>query len=279
MRTLTGAVAVITGAGSGIGRALALRLARERCDLAIADIDPAGLAETAVKARASRINVSTHAVDVADRVAMTEFRDAVLGAHGRVNLLVNNAGVVLLGNVTELTLDEIAWLMGINFWGVVHGIKLFLPVLQQQADAHIVNLSSIFGIVAPPGNAPYAASKFAVRGFSEALGHELALARSKVKVTTVHPGGIRTPIAARARLAAAVGEARRSDAVARFEKMARTSPEAAAERILRGVLAGEKRVLIGGDARLLDALQRLLPTRYEAVLQRLWGRDIKVPKR
>jgi short-subunit dehydrogenase len=152
-------------------------------------------------------------------------------------------------------------------------------VLQQQADAHIVNLSSVFGIIAPPGNAPYAASKFAVRGFSEALGHELALARSKVKVTTVHPGGIRTPIATRARVGAAVGEARRSDAVAHFDKMARTSPEAAAERILRGILAGEKRVLIGGDARFLDALQRLLPTRYEAVLQRLWGRDIREPKR
>jgi short-subunit dehydrogenase len=279
MRTLTGAVAVITGAGSGIGRALALRLARERCDLAIADINAAGLAETAVKARASRINVSTHVVDVADRAAMTEFRDAVLHAHGRANLLVNNAGVALLGNVTELTLDEIAWLMGINFWGVVHGIKLFLPTLQQQADAHIVNLSSIFGLIAPPGNAPYAASKFAVRGFSEALGHELAFARSKVKVTTVHPGGIRTPIAARARVAAAVDEARRSDAAARFDKAARTSPEAAAERILRGILAGEKRVLIGSDARLIDALQRLLPTRYGAVLQRLWGREMRERKR
>ena len=275
MRTLTGAVAVITGAGSGIGRALALRFARERCDLALADIDGAGLAETAVKARASRINVSTHTVDVADRVAMTEFRDAVLGAHGRANLLVNNAGVALMGNVTELTLDDMAWLMGVNFWGVIHGIKLFLPVLQQQADAHIVNLSSVFGIIAPPGNAPYAASKFAVRGFSEALAHELALARSKIKVTTVHPGGIRTAIAARARVAGAVGEARRSEAVGRFDKMARTSPEAAAERILRGILANEKRVLIGGDARFIDALQRLLPTRYGAVLERLWGRDGK----
>jgi short-subunit dehydrogenase len=279
MRSLTGAVAVITGAGSGIGRALALRLARERCDLALADIDAAGLAETAVKARASRINVSTHAVDVADRAAMAEFRDAVLRAHSRVNLVVNNAGVALLGNVAELSLDEIAWLMGVNFWGVVHGIKLFLPVLMQQADAHIVNLSSVFGIIAPPGNAPYAASKFAVRGFSEALGYELELARSKVKVTTVHPGGIRTPIAARARVGAAVGEARRSDALARFEQMARTSPEAAAERILRGILANEKRVLIGGDARFLDGLQRLLPTRYQAVLQRLWGEKVREKRR
>jgi len=273
MRTLNGAVGVITGAGSGIGRALALRLARERCDLAIADIDAAGLAETAVKARASRINLSTHVVDVADRAAMAEFRDGVLRAHGRVNLLVNNAGVALLGNVTELTLDEIAWLMGVNFWGVVHGIKLFLPVLQQQGDAHIVNLSSVFGIIAPPGNAPYAASKFAVRGFSEALSHELALARSKVKVTTVHPGGIRTAIAARARVGAAVGDARRTEAVTRFDQMARTSPEAAAERILRGILHDEKRVLISSDARFLDVVQRLLPTRYDRVLQRLWGRE------
>src|SRR5260370_7525002 len=126
---------------------------------------------------------------------MEEFRDAVLREHGRVALLVNNAGVAMIGTVAELGLDDIAWLLGINFWGVVHGVKLFLPVLQQQYDAHIVNLSSIFGIIAPPGQAAYAASKFAVRGFSEALRHELAAAGSTVKVSVVHPGGVRTPIA------------------------------------------------------------------------------------
>jgi NADP-dependent 3-hydroxy acid dehydrogenase YdfG len=173
MRALAGTVAVVTGAASGIGRALALRLAQEGCMLALGDIDAAGLAESADAIRQIGVRVSTHQVDVSDAAAMEQFRDAVLREHGRVALLVNNAGVAIAGTVAELSLDDIAWLIGINFWGVVHGAKLFLPVLQQQYDAHIVNISSIFGIVAPPGQAAYAASKFAVRGFSEALRHEL----------------------------------------------------------------------------------------------------------
>src|SRR6185312_9673842 len=172
MRALAGTVAVVTGAASGIGRALALRLAQEGCMLALGDVDAAGLAESAAAIRQIGVRVSTHQVDVSDAAAMEAFRDAVLREHGRVALLVNNAGVAIAGTVAELSLDDIAWLIGINFWGVVHGVKLFLPVLQQQYDAHIVNLSSIFGIVAPPGQAAYAASKFAVRGFSEALRHE-----------------------------------------------------------------------------------------------------------
>jgi NAD(P)-dependent dehydrogenase (short-subunit alcohol dehydrogenase family) len=211
MRALAGTVAVVTGAASGIGRALALRLAQEGCMLALGDLDDAGLADSAAAARAIGVRVSTHQVDVSDPMAMEEFRDAVLREHGRVTLLVNNAGVAMIGTVTELGLDDIAWLMGINFWGVVHGVKVFLPVLQQQYDAHIVNLSSIFGIVAPPGQAAYAASKFAVRGFSEALRHELAAAGSTVKVSVVHPGGIATPIAANARAAAGVSNSRRSE--------------------------------------------------------------------
>jgi NAD(P)-dependent dehydrogenase (short-subunit alcohol dehydrogenase family) len=271
MRALAGTVAVVTGAASGIGRALALRLAQEGCMLALGDLDDAGLADSAAAARAIGVRVSTHQVDVSDPMAMEEFRDAVLREHGRVALLVNNAGVAMIGTVTELGLDDIAWLMGINFWGVVHGVKVFLPVLQQQYDAHIVNLSSIFGIVAPPGQAAYAASKFAVRGFSEALRHELAAAGSTVKVSVVHPGGIATPIAANARAAAGVSNSRRRELIARFAQVARTTPEAAAARIVRGILKDEKRILIGRDARYLDCVQRLFPASYWRIAARRWG--------
>ena len=267
MRELAGKVAVVTGAASGIGRALALRLARERCDLALADIDAGRLAGTAADARRLGVSVSLHGVDVANRDAMAAFRDAVLKTHGRAELLVNNAGVALMGTVAQVSLEDIEWLMDVNFWGVVHGVKLFLPVLRQQAEAHIVNLSSIFGIIAPPGQAPYCASKFAVRGFTEALRHELA--GSTIRVSTVHPGGIRTPIAANARAAAGVGNAERAQAIAHFDKLARTLPDDAAERIVRGIRRDEPRILIGGDARLLDRLQRLFPTRYWQILGRL----------
>ncbi|HYM04202.1 MAG TPA: SDR family oxidoreductase [Stellaceae bacterium] len=267
MRHLAGKVAVVTGAASGIGRSLALRLARERCALALADIDGGRLAETAAAARKEGVVVSTHGVDVADRDAMTAFRDAVVKEHGRAELLVNNAGVALIGSVGQVELADIDWLMGINFWGVLHGVKLFLPLLQQQPEAHIVNLSSIFGVIAPPGQAAYCASKFAVRGFTEALRHELA--GSPVKVSTVHPGGIRTPIAANARAAQSIGNAERSELVAHFDKIARTSPERAAERIVQGILRDEKRILIGADARFLDRVQRLFPVGYWQVLGRL----------
>jgi short-subunit dehydrogenase len=271
MRALAGTVAVVTGAASGIGRALALRLAQEGCMLALGDVDTARLAESAAAVRQIGVRVSAHQVDVSDAAAMEEFRDAVLREHGRVALLVNNAGVAMIGTVAELSLDDIAWLMGVNFWGMVHGVKLFLPVLQQQYDAHIVNLSSIFGIIAPPGQSAYAASKFAVRGFSEALRHELAAAGSTVKLSVVHPGGIRTQIAASARAAAGVSNTRRSQGIARFDAIARTTPEAAAERIVRGILKDEKRILIGGDARFLDYVQRLLPASYWRIAGRNLG--------
>jgi short-subunit dehydrogenase len=271
MRELEGTVAVVTGAGSGIGRALALRLARAQCELALADIDAARLADTASEVRKNGTRVSTHGVNVADRQAMAAFRDAVLKEHGRVQLLINNAGVALAGTVAELSLEEIEWLIGINFWGVVHGVKLFLPILEQQPEAHIVNISSIFGVIAPPGQAPYCASKFAVRGFSEALRHELALMGNRIKVSTVHPGGVRTSIAANARAAASVSNARRSDMIARFERAVRTTPEAAAERIVQGILRDEPRILIGSDARFLDRLQRLFPVRYWSIISRFWA--------
>jgi short-subunit dehydrogenase len=266
MRALAGAVAVVTGAASGIGRALALRLAREGCELALADINVEALAAVAMEAGAAGRRVSTHRVDVSSREAMTAFRDAVLAAHGRVDLVINNAGVALIGAVAQLSLDDIEWLIGINFWGVVHGTMLFLPHLKERPEAHIVNLSSIFGIIAPPGQSAYCASKFAVRGFSEALRHELA--GSSVKISVVHPGGIRTPIAENARAGASVGEKQRRQLLARFAAMARTSPEAAADRIVQGIRRNERRILIGGDARFLDRVQRLFPARYWQVLNR-----------
>src|SRR5512139_118984 len=165
-------VAVITGAGSGIGRALAKRFAQEGiAGIAIADVNREGLEETA--AMLGDAKVSTHVVDVSDRAAMAAFVDAVIGEHGRVSHVINNAGVALGGTLKEVSLDEIEWLMGVNFWGVVHGTKLFMPHLEKEPEAHIVNISSLFGFVAPPGQAAYCASKFAVRGFTEVLRHEL----------------------------------------------------------------------------------------------------------
>jgi NAD(P)-dependent dehydrogenase (short-subunit alcohol dehydrogenase family) len=275
MQKLEGAVAVVTGAASGIGRSLALCLARAGCQLALADIDAGGLGETVAAARQAGSRATAHRVDVAALDQMTAFRDAVLGEHGSVDLLINNAGVALLGTVEEVSLDDIRWVVDINFWGVVHGAKLFLPALKQRPEAHIVNISSVFGLIAPSGNAAYCASKFAVRGFSESLAHELA--GSNVRVSTVHPGGIRTPIVTHARAAAGIGNARRDDVITRFEQAARTSPDAAAERILRGIRRNEKRILIGGDARFLDRLQRLLPVRYWNVLGRLFPSDAATP--
>jgi short-subunit dehydrogenase len=186
--------------------------------------------------------------------------------HGRVTLLINNAGVSLHGDFEEISSDDFRWLMDINFWGTVYGVRHFLPMLKRESRAHIVNLSSVFGLIAPAGQAPYAASKFAVRGFTEALRHELE--GSNVFVSCVHPGGIRTAIARHSRLGAGTPAARREENIARFERLARTPPEAAAARILRGVEHREPRILIGSDAYLIDSLQRLRPATYWKSLAR-----------
>lgn len=180
--------------------------------------------------------------------------------HGHVDILINNAGVALFGDVEGVSLVDIEWLMAVNFWGVVYGIKHFLPVLKQQPTAHIVNLSSVFGIIAPPGQAAYAASKFAVRGLSEALRHEPE--GTNVHVSTVHPGGIRTAIAQSGRVGAGANLSRHNQEAALFEGLSRASPERAADRLVRGMLRAEPRILIGRDAWQMDLIQHLLPARY-----------------
>jgi NAD(P)-dependent dehydrogenase (short-subunit alcohol dehydrogenase family) len=263
-------VAVVTGAASGIGRALAVRLAQEGAALAIADIKAAELNETVgilERAGVPRNKVSSHIVDVSDKGRVAEFAREVVDAHGGAHLLINNAGVGLFGLVEQLSIEDIEWLMGINFWGVVHGVKHFLPILRRQPRGHIVNISSVFGIVGPVGHSAYAASKFAVRGFTEALRHELA--GGPVKVSVVHPGGVKTNIANYARTGAEADRAAIEKERAIFNRAARTSPEAAAERIVRGVLRDEERILIGIDAWMIDRIQRWAPVKYWKLFEKV----------
>jgi NAD(P)-dependent dehydrogenase (short-subunit alcohol dehydrogenase family) len=266
MSFLRDGVVVVTGAGSGIGRGLARQLAVAGSALALADIDEAGLQQTAASLIERGVKLTTHIVDVSDESTMQGFAKDVVAQHGRVTLLINNAGVALHGRFEEISLDDLRWLMDINFWGVVYGVKYFLPLLKNEPRAHIVNISSVFGIVAPAGQSAYSASKFAVRGFTEALRHELE--GTPVFVSCVHPGGIRTPIARRARLGAHTPPASRDEAVARFDRLTPTMPDAAAARILQGVERREPRILIGRDARGIDVLQRLRPGTYWKTLAR-----------
>jgi len=272
---LKGGVAVVTGAGSGIGRALAHRLAIEKMSLALADVNEHGLGGTALelaeRVGEKKLSVSTHIVNVADAAGMEAFASNVLQRHGRVTLLINNAGVALQGNFEEITLADLEWLMGINFWGVVYGVRNFLPALRQQPRAHIVNLSSIYGLIAPAGQTAYCASKFAVRGFTEALLHELA--GTTVGVSCIHPGGVKTPIAKNARVGAGVHSSIRDLNLARFDLHAVLPPEAAADRIVRGVKRNEPRILVGDDAIRIDRLQRLFPVRYWKMLLKQYEKE------
>jgi len=269
-----GTAAAITGAASGIGRALALELAARGCDLALADLDDAGLESVAKEISVTRgRRVTVRRVDVADGKQIEEFAQAAIAEFPALSIVINNAGVALLGQFDEFDDAQMAWLMGINFWGVVYGTRAFLPHLRSRSQAHIVNISSIFGIVAPAGQSAYSASKFAVRGFSEALRHELAMNGSPVRLSVVHPGGIATNIARNARTGVQVRDAVSAAEVGdRFAKLARTSPAAAAQRIIRGIERNEPRILIGADARLLDLIQRIRPATYWAALARTFNR-------
>jgi short-subunit dehydrogenase len=280
MTAINGSAAAVTGAASGIGRALALELAARGCDLALADRDEAGLLEVAAEiGKAGARKVTTHRVDVADVKQIQDFADAATSAHPKLNIVINNAGVALLGNFNEVEQAQMDWLFNINFWGVVHATRAFLPHLAQQPAAHIVNLSSIFGIIAPPGQTAYSAAKFAVRGFSESLRHELKTANSPVRLSVVHPGGVATNIVRNSRSGTGVTDnARRADSIERFEAMAITQPAAAAQRIITGVEKNEPRILIGGDARFMDLLQRLLPVSYWSIMARRLEKRTTVAK-
>ncbi|QEY62212.1 SDR family NAD(P)-dependent oxidoreductase [Metapseudomonas lalkuanensis] len=270
MKSFENKVAAVTGAGSGIGRALACALARQGCHLALADVNTDGLAETAAMARKLGVQVTETRVDVANRDAVHAWAEQVVLDHGRVNLVFNNAGVAHAGTVDGSDYSEYEWIMNINFWGVVYGTKAFLPHLKASGEGHVVNVSSVFGLFAQPGMSAYNATKFAVRGFTESLRQELDMEGCGVSASCVHPGGIRTNIAKTARmndsLAKVTGQ-ESSRARQQFnDQLLRTSPDKAAAVILRGVLRDSRRILIGADAWALDGMQRLLPTLYQRLV-------------
>jgi short-subunit dehydrogenase len=276
MTMIRGAAAAVTGAANGIGRALALQLAARGCDLALADRDEAGLKAVAAEI-GGHTKVSVHNLDVGEPTQIADFAQAATSAHRKLNILVNNAGVALVGHFHEVEQAQMDWLFNINFWGTVRTARAFLPHLSRQAEAHIVNLSSVFGIIAPPGQTAYSASKFAVRGFSEGLRHELQMANSPVRISVVHPGGIATDIVRNSRTGAHISDhnARRNEAIERFARAARTSPEAAASRIIEGIEKNRLRILIGNDARFIDIVQRLRPASYWAPLARQFEKMMK----
>jgi len=262
MRSVAGKCVVITGAGSGIGRALAQHLAARGARLALSDVDLAGLAETV--ASLGTAEVHSDPLDVRDRAAMARYATSVAEQFGGVDVLINNAGVALTGSVLDLSYADLEWVLDIDFWGVVNGTKEFLPHLIASGDGHLVNISSLFGLLAVPGQSAYNAAKFAVRGFTESLRQELLVGRVPVQVSCVHPGGIKTAIARNARVAEGEDQAALADYFDR--KLAKTSAERAAEIIVAGMLAGKPRILVGADAKALDLLVRLLGSRYQAIV-------------
>jgi NAD(P)-dependent dehydrogenase (short-subunit alcohol dehydrogenase family) len=283
MRSFQDRVVVITGAASGIGRALACAFAKEGSRLALADVDVAGLAETARLAGAA--DCLTETVDVSDRGAVERFAQQVRSRFGTAHVVINNAGVAVSQTLAETRYEDFQWIMGINFWGVVHGTQAFLPLLRAADEAVIVNVSSVFGLIAFPTQGAYNASKFAVRGFTEALRHECE--GTRIRAVCVHPGGIRTNILKNARFYSdAFGQSDHARSMAEFERIARTTPERAAQTIINGIRRNKLRILIGPDAYLIDWVQRLLPARYmkviAAVLARAAGRvaaSVETPTR
>jgi NADP-dependent 3-hydroxy acid dehydrogenase YdfG len=267
---LSNRVAVITGAGSGIGRATALSMARRGCHLALADIDEAGAFDTARTAQALGVRATAHRLDVADRAAVAAFPEAVLGAHKRVDLLMNNAGVAVGGTFEQVSEQDFDWLMEINFHGVVRMTRAFLPLLHGSDDARVVNVSSIFGIITPPGQAAYSASKFAVRGFSNVL--RLELEGSTVGVSVVHPGGVATSIAKNARVPGGAHGEEIARGRKAMQKMLRMPPEEAAEIIVRGIEKRQARILVGSDAKAAAFLERLAPVGYWNLLKKAMKR-------
>ncbi|KRB78010.1 acetoin dehydrogenase [Nocardioides sp. Root190] len=265
MKNLNNKVVVITGAGSGIGRALAVNLAGKGARLALSDVSETGLGETVELAvKAGSPDVHTARLDVADKAAFSAYAVEVAEHFGQVNVVINNAGVALAGDAVDLTYEDMEWIVGINFWGVVYGTKEFLPHLIASGDGHVVNLSSLFGLLAMPGQSAYNATKFAVRGFTEAVREEMLIAGHRVGVTSVHPGGIKTAIARSARVSDKEDQA----ATAKLfdEKLAKMTPERAAEIIVKGIQKNQARVLVGLDAHALHNFQKFTGSRYEDII-------------
>jgi NAD(P)-dependent dehydrogenase (short-subunit alcohol dehydrogenase family) len=261
----TDKVAVITGAGSGIGQALAVQLAAAGAHLALADIRSEALAATVALLPAHGRRVSQHLVDVASTSEVAAFPAAVLDAHGGVDLLFNNAGVALGGDFTEVSAEDFDWLFDINFHGVVRMTRAFLPHLLQRPGAHLTNIASLFSLVAPAGQSAYSASKFAVRGFTDALRHELE--GRELGISVVCPGGIATAIARNARMAASLPSEVLERQQARAAKLLRMPPERAAADILAGIRRRKPRILVGHDARIGAFLERLMPIRYWSLVR------------
>ncbi len=257
---IKGSVAVITGAAGGIGAALAANLARRGAHLALADRNGEGLSNVAANARADGVTVSEHLLDVSDKAALELLPEAVLATHGKVTILINNAGVALGGTFDDSTLADFEWLFDINFWAPVRLTKAFMYILRRESASHIVNVSSLFGLIAPPGQTAYSAAKFGLRGFSEALRHELE--GSNISLTVVHPGGIKTEIANNARIPQSIDPEEARARTKEFNKLLRTSAEDAAAMIVRAIEQRAPRLLIGKDARMAERIQRLLPATY-----------------
>jgi len=265
MKSFKNKVVAITGAASGIGRATAVLVAKLGAEVAICDVDERGLEETATQCSLSGARVSTRRVDVSDRQAVYDWAEYVVQQHGQVHVIVNNAGVALSATVADMSYEDFEWLMGINFWGVVHGTKAFLPHLRRAGEGAIVNVSSVFGLIAVPTQSAYNAAKFAVKGFTEALSEELAVEGANISVTCVHPGGIKTNIARNARVTENPGIVDGKSAK-EFEKTFVTAPDQAAASIVKAIVRRSRRLLIGPDAIAIDLMQRVLPTAYQGLL-------------
>mgnify|MGYP003449833701 CR=1 FL=1 len=267
MKNFKNKVAAITGAGSGMGQQLAILLAKAGCHVSISDVNEKGLAETVELLKAYDVRVTSKKVDVSKQDQVKAWAAETAQNHGSINMIFNNAGVALGSTVEGASYEDIEWIMGINFWGVVYGTKEFLPFLKKSGEGHIINTSSLFGLTAQPTQSAYNSSKFAVRGFTESLRQELDIENKGVSALCVHPGGIRTNIANDARMndsLRSLGMNPEKSAKA-FNKLLRMPAEEAAQQILDAVLQNKRRLLIGNDAKAIDIMQRILPASYQKV--------------
>lgn len=269
-------VAAITGAGSGMGRELAIHLAKMGCHVALSDINPEQLAATKQLLANYDVNVTMTVLDVSDNKAVEAWADSVMSDYGKVNFIFNNAGVALYSTVEGSSISELEWVMNINFWGVVYGTKAFLPLIKNSVKksqfgehGHIINISSLFGLTAQPSQSAYNSSKFAVRGFTESLRQELNIQNCGVSATCIHPGGIKTNIANSARGNESIhdiGMSTGPKAIRSFNKFLKFDANEAAWIILQAAATNQQRCLIGNDAKMIDAIQRVFPSHYSQVL-------------